>query len=57
VEVDGHAFRGLTYLAAGNRTIAMRSGAKTALLLPQARYAGLISPGRDNEQLFADVYN
>ena len=56
-EVDGRVSSGPFELPKGKRVIRLRSGPPTALLLPVGSYAGVIRPGRDNDQLFANVYD
>lgn len=43
-------------LAAGAKTLTLRSCPADALLLPEGSYAGLLKAGGDNDQLFDDVY-
>jgi hypothetical protein len=56
VEVDGRLFGSQLDLPLGRKTVTLRGGNKTALLLPKRSYEGLVCEGADNERLFADVY-
>jgi hypothetical protein len=57
IAVDGQVLRTPVDLARGARVILLQTGPATALLLPEHSYRGVVAPRRDNEQLFADVYN
>jgi hypothetical protein len=56
VEVDGRLFGSQLDLPLGRKTVTLRGGNETALLLPKRSYEGLVCEGADNERLFADVY-
>jgi hypothetical protein len=57
IEVDGRLRPAPLDLAAGRRTINLRSGPGEALLLPEAPYAGRLRPGADHPDLFDKVYD
>jgi hypothetical protein len=57
VEIDGKALNSPFNLARGPTTVTMGAGPNTALLLPQGSYVGAVQAGRDNDQLFAHVYD
>jgi len=57
MEVDGQMLRAPFNLLPGSRTIVLRDGPRTAFLLPENSYSGLIGEGSDDEQLFDHVYD
>jgi hypothetical protein len=57
VEVNGKLLTSPLRLAAGKHSVTLRSGPVTALLLPVGSYRGALKAGRDNDQLFARVYD
>lgn len=57
LEVDGSVLGPPFHFMRGSRTITLRTGPATALLLPEGSYAGAIKAGADDDRLFADVYN
>jgi len=57
IEIDGRRLAGPFRIAAGRRLIKLQTGPAAALLLPKGSYAGRIGPGRDNDQLFAQIYD
>ena len=57
VEIDGAVLDPPFRLATGSRTVTLRTGSSEALLLPEGSYTGHFKEGRDNDFLFADVYN
>ena len=57
VEIDGVLLAPPFRLERGTKTVTLRSGPASALLLPQGSYAGRIRPGDDDDGLFDGVYN
>jgi len=55
VEIDGKALGPPFRLDRGSKTVTLRSGPPSALLLPQGSYAGILTPGNDDERLFAGL--
>ena len=56
IETGGTLLEPPFALAAGAKTLTLRSCPAAALLLPEGSYAGLFKAGGDNDQLFDDVY-
>jgi hypothetical protein len=57
VSVNGQTLSAPVRLERGIATVTLEDGPGTALLLPEGRYAGLLSRGSDDDQLFANVYD
>ena len=57
VEINGRSVAVPVQLGRGRKMVVLRAGPDTALLLPHGSYAGRIVAGRDNDELFARVYD
>jgi hypothetical protein len=57
VEVDGELLASPIQLDVGTKVVTLQTGPRNALLLPEGPYRGVLSPGPDNERLFANVYD
>jgi hypothetical protein len=57
VQIDGAEVDSPVSLARGRKMITLRTGPDTALLLPMGPYGHVATPGGDNDQLFAGVYD
>ena len=57
VQVDGNTSFTPINLARGSAIITLRAGPTEAWLLPVADYTDIFRAGKDNEQLFANVYD
>lgn len=56
VEIDGEVFVPPFWLDKGGKSVELRSGPRTALLLPQDDYGGHVALRADDIDLFAEVY-
>jgi hypothetical protein len=57
VEIDGAEVDSPVSLSRGRKIVTLRTGHDTAFLLPSGPYGHAATPGGDNDQLFAGVYD